>query len=283
MFNASNTNLDLTKPLLLAHRGSSLLAPENTNIAFDLALSHGSDVLEIDVRLSRDNEVIVTHDATVDRTSNGTGLVARLSLSELKALDAGFRFVDLNNKPYQGQGAQFITLNELFEHYPDTNINIDIKDNSEEAAKRVADILIKINEIHRVNVGSFHASVMHAFRRFAPMISTAATQKEVAKLYAQSWFSKTHSVTKLTPSANPVAFNALQIPRNYRGIPLATKRFIAYTQSRQIPAMYWTINDPTVMKKLLGAGAAGIVTDRTDLAAAVFKEHRNRHGTKSGT
>jgi len=277
MFNAERTDGKHTLPLLLAHRGSSLLAPENTSIAFDLALSHGSDVLEIDVRLSRDQNVIVTHDATVDRTSNGTGRVADLSLSQLKALDAGYRFSDLSAKSYKGQGAHFMTLAELLNQYPDTNINIDIKDKSEKAAYSVAQLLNNSDVIHRVNVGSFHASVVHEFRRHAPMVSTAATQKEVARLYARSLLPKP-SITR-QPITKQLEFNAMQIPRYYRGIPLATKRFIHFSQSLGVPAMYWTINDPKIMKRLLDIGAAGIVTDRTDLAATVFSEYASGHGT----
>lgn len=256
------------KPLLLAHRGSRLLAPENTRIAFDLALSHGSDVLEIDVRLSRDQQIIVTHDETVDRTSDGRGRVRDLTLASLKKLDAGYRFSDLDGYQYRGKGANFMTLHELILTYPRTHINIDIKDKDETAASLIAQLLIKTNTIHRVNVGSFHASVIEAFRHYAPMISTAATQQEVATLYARYWLrNKTNTRTQQP-------FNVLQIPRYYRGLPLATRRFIDFLHQQYLPVMYWTVNDPNVMRRLLQLGADGIVTDRTDLAKNVFLEHQ---------
>jgi len=269
-----NTTSLPNQPLLLAHRGSRLLAPENTLMAFELALSHGSDVLEIDVRLSRDQQIIVTHDDTVDRTSDGTGLVSDLSLSEIKKLDAAYRFRDLDGKSYQGKGERFITLDELLLTYPDTRINVDIKDQSEIAASQLAQILIKTECHHRVNVGSFHASTIQSFRQQAPMISTAATQQEVAKLYARSWVGK-----RQTPKGVN-SFNVLQIPRYYRGLPLATRRFIHFLHQQALPVMYWTVNDPNVMRRLLQAGADGIVTDRTDLAEPIFLEHRQQLGTK---
>ena len=82
----------MKNPLIYAHRGTSLLAPENTQPAFDLSLALGADVLEIDVRISRDDQVIVTHDATVNRTTDGRGEVIEHTLAELKKLDAGCRF-----------------------------------------------------------------------------------------------------------------------------------------------------------------------------------------------
>ncbi len=266
------------KPLLLAHRGSRLLAPENTRSAFDLALSHGSDVLEIDVRLSRDRQIIVTHDDTVDRTSNGTGRVIDFTLAELKRLDAAYRFSDLMGKPFRDKGEQFITLDELLLAYPNTHINIDIKDKDDTAAKTIAQLLTKTDSAHRVNVGSFHAETIQAFRQYAPMISTAATQQEVAKLYVKFCLAKT-GVGGEQSTATKLAFNVLQIPRYYRGLPLATRGFIGFLHQHNLPVMYWTINDPVVMKRLLQAGVDGIVTDRTDLAESVYLEHQQRYGT----
>jgi len=266
------------KPLLLAHRGSRLLAPENTRTAFDLALSHGSDVLEIDIRLCRDKHIIVTHDDTVDRTTDGAGRVIDFTLVELKKLDAAYRFKDLFGNQYQGTQERFMTLNELLQAYPNTHINIDIKDNDATAAQVLAQLLIKTDSACRVNVGSFHSATIQAFRQHAPMISTAATQQEVAKLYIGSWLAnKNATVGKKTFEKR--SFNVFQIPRYYRGLPLGNRRFIDFLHSHNIPVMYWTVNDPTVMLQLLQSGADGIVTDRTDLAQKIFLEHQQRCGT----
>ncbi len=261
MFNSEKS----TKPLLLAHRGSRLLAPENTSIAFDLALAHGSDALEIDIRLSKDQQIIVTHDADLDRTSDGRGAVRDHNLVDIKRLDAGYRFVDLDGKHHRGSGARFTTLHELVQMYPTTYINIDIKDNDGMAAQALAKVLFDADCANRVNVGSFHAAVIAQFRQLAPTISTAATQSEVAKLYAASCLRSSQ------PIQNP-AYRVLQIPRYYRGLPLATQRFIDYLHHNSLPVMYWTINDPKTMRRLLDSGADGIVTDRTDLAQKVFTE-----------
>ena len=246
-----------------AHRGSTVLAPENTGVAFELALNLGADVLEIDVRLSRDHEVIVTHDARIDRTCNAQGAVGEHLLVELKKFNAGWHFTDINGKKYRQENIGFMTLTELFEQFPKTRINIDIKDNSEDAAKAVALAISKAGAQNRVNVGSFHAKALAHFRVFSPLVTTAATQPEVAQLY----FGRS--------LVNVPKYQYLQIPTQYFALPLATKSFIKLAQKKNLKAVYWTINNVDAMKKLINRGADGIVTDRVDLACALLKKTKN--------
>ncbi len=242
-----------------AHRGSTLLAPENTAEAFELALGHGADVLEIDVRLSRDGQVVVTHDARVDRTCDGHGAIADLTLGKLKRLDAAYHFTDLQGRSSRDQGIRLLTLDELFERFPDTRINVDIKDNSALAAKAVARSIDRASSHERVNVGSFHAAALGHFRIAAPDVTTAATQIEVAQLYFFGRRKKT-----------PLPYEYLQIPVSHFGIPLATQDFIQSARSRGINVVYWTINTTSDMQFLLSRGVHGIVTDRVDLACSLL-------------
>ena len=230
------------------------MAPENTLAAFDFALAHNSDVLETDVRLSRDGTVMVTHDETLNRTTSGVGRVRDLTLTELKKLDAGCRYKDLNGNPYQGDQLELLTLDELFEHYPGTGINIDIKDNDVQAAIALANVIERQAPSQWVNVGSFHASVVQQFRTFATGISTAATRQEVARL-----------VFGNKPDA-PLPYQILQIPVSYWGIRLNRKPLIKKVQNAGAQIVYWTINDAKQIRLLLDRGANGVVTDRADIA-----------------
>ncbi|MFK7860581.1 MAG: glycerophosphodiester phosphodiesterase [Granulosicoccus sp.] len=244
--------------MLYAHRGSTVLAPENTLPAFLTALAHGADIMEIDVRLSRDGEVIVIHDEHVDRTCNAHGKVFDMSLTELKQLDAGYHFIDPEGRPCRGTGTQLLSLSEMFELFPDTPINIDIKDNSRDAALAVAEAIEKNDRVNNVNVGSFHSIALQHFRKRLPEVTTAATQSEVAQLYfKRSLYKKT-------------AFEYLQIPMRYLGIPLATHSFIEHANQRDIKTVYWTINDEKTMQLLISRNVTGLVTDRVDIAGALL-------------
>ncbi len=256
---SSSSTPSLAPPVLLyAHRGSMALAPENTLAAFELALNYGADVMEIDVRLSRDKQVIVTHDESVDRTCSGHGRVCDMSLSELETLDAGYHFTDLDGRPYRDTGVSLISLEQMFQQLPNVPINIDIKDNSEEAAQAVAKVIEKNNRQKSVNVGSFHASALLHFRSMLPEVTTAATQAEVAQLYF-----------KRSLYRQP-AFEYLQIPLHYCGIPLSTIDFIRHAAKRNIKTVYWTINNRQSMKRLIELGVSGFVTDRMDIAGPLL-------------
>ena len=117
-------------PYIFAHRGGMSVRPEQTQLAFDNAVDYGLDGFETDVRLTKDEELIVFHDATVDRTTNGSGKVCDYTLKELKKLDAGFHFTDINGRHiYRGhQQAKILTFDELLEMYPSKYINVDLKD-----------------------------------------------------------------------------------------------------------------------------------------------------------
>src|SRR5699024_7939133 len=120
-------------PHTFAHRGGMALAPEPTKLAFDKSSEFTAEGFEIDIRLTKDEEIVVMHDAYVDRTSNGAGRVSNMTLAELKALDFGYHFRDVEgNSPFRGHAdAKILTLRELLENYPDKLINIDIKDKPE--------------------------------------------------------------------------------------------------------------------------------------------------------
>ena len=228
--------------------------------AFELALGYGADVLEIDVRLSRDNRVVVIHDARVDRTCDGMGEVRNMTLQELQQLDAGYHFTDLNGRPSRGQRTRLISLDELFEQIPHARINIDIKDKAYKAVSAVVMALEKSGRHNDVTVGSFHPQCIAWFRQLAPQVSTAATLMEVAQLYfGRSLCLKTN-------------YQYLQIPVRYFGLPLATRGFVRHARARGLKAVYWTINDPDSMRALANLQVSGLVTDRIDIAATLLND-----------
>jgi glycerophosphoryl diester phosphodiesterase len=252
-------------PRIYAHRGSTVLAPENTSAAFDLALHFQADVLETDVRLSRDGVVMVTHDERLDRTTNGQGRVLDHRATEITRLDAGHHFIDLDGRQWRNDGARIESLDELFARYPNVHINIDIKDRSDAAAQAVAQSIERAGREQSVTVGSFHASTLARFRQCSPQVTTAASQSEVARLY----FSPIGPRKARTTQSH--CFDYVQIPVSWWGLPLARPAFIQRAKQQGLQMIYWTINDRSLMQRLVSAGADGIVTDRPDVAQALLR------------
>jgi len=242
--------------------------------AFELALSAKADVFEIDIRLSKDRHLIVTHDDTLIRTTNGTGLVADQTLQELKSLDAGYQYLDdSKGTPWRGKGLTLLELPELFAAFPNVGINIDIKDAHEEAAIQVAESLRTLNDGRWINVASFHPKIIYAFRALAPEISTAASQWEIANQY----FGRLLPASLRSTSTQPAKGQVLQIPKRWLGLPLHTQAFIQHAQSQNQQVMYWTINDLPSMQKLLARGANGLVSDNVMVAREAIDQFNSKN------
>ena len=249
------------KPLLLAHRGTSLLAPENTAPAFDFAMRHGADVLEIDVRLSSDNEVMVFHDETLERTTNGTGLVREHTEATLKQLDAAYYFSLDGQLAARGTGVSMLSLIELLERYP-IRVNIDIKDSDEQAVVAVANAVLNLQAADRCVLASFHDLQVERCRDLYPQLRTGMSLSEVKRYYFRF-------VTGQLCGDRHTA-GLFQVPVSYYWLPLSGRRFIRSIHRGGGEINYWTINDPVQMKQLIARGADGIVTDRADLACEVI-------------
>src|ERR671921_1084938 len=143
-------------PVNLAHRGASSLAPENTIEAFRLALEAGAGGLELDVHMTRDGHIVVIHDATVDRTTNGFGAVSEMTFDELRRFDAGHNFSPDggSTRPYRGRGVRVPTLGEVLEEFPSVAVNIDIKAGTPGIEETLFRVLREADALRRVLVVS---------------------------------------------------------------------------------------------------------------------------------
>ncbi len=253
-------------PLLFAHRGGAALWPENTLLAFHNAADLGVDALEMDVHLTADDDLVVIHDSTVDRTTNGNGSVSGMTVSELKKLDAGYRFTpdDGATHPYRGQGVTIPTLDEVLTAFPDSVINIEIKDDNQHAAERLSQIITAHDAQDRVIVVSFHDKPLAYFRKLQPHVATAAGPGETRTFYILNLL---HLWRFHRPHAD-----AYQAPISKGSAHFDTPQFIDHAHRMNQKVQFWTINDADEMRRLLTIGADGIMTDRPDLGMAVFKE-----------
>jgi len=158
----------LPRPTIFAHRGASVHAPENTLSAFQLGLQQGADAIELDAKLSADGVVVVIHDATVDRTTDGNGAVKKLSLEAIKELDAGSFF------DHAFHGERIPTLGEVFEAIGKlTFINIELTNYTspyDALPEKVAEQVIKHNLQERVLFSSFNPSILCRIHRLLPSV-----------------------------------------------------------------------------------------------------------------
>lgn len=258
-------------PVNLAHRGASARAPENTLEAFRLAVEAEAGGLELDVCMTRDGEVVVIHDATVDRVTDGSGAVAEMTLEEIRRLDAGCRFSPDGGRtfPYRGQGVRIPTLAEVYEEFPDARVNADIK----EAQPGVEEVVLRVIQRAAAEERTLIASTDHAvLRRFRKVsggrISTGASRREIAAFYA---LSRLHLEAFVSP-----AYEALQVPVEHRGITLVTPRSLGAAHSRGVGVDVWTINDAAEMRRLLDLGVDVIMTDYPEVLAGLLEERRRQ-------
>jgi glycerophosphoryl diester phosphodiesterase len=258
--------LDLDRRFTIAHRGGSKLRPENTLAAFDQAVALGVDAIECDVHLSRDGEVVVIHDATLERTTDATGAVAGLTAAQLARVDAGFRFGPTEDFPFRGRQIGVPTLHELLDRYRDLPVVIEIKGQEAHVAERTMDVICQHDATRRVIVGGFSHAVIEAVRRRLPDLVTGASSLEVRRALRRSYF-------WLPPA--PAAFGVLQMPFRLRGRRLLRRSFVQAAHRARLPVQAWVVDDPDEMRQLIGWGVTGIISDRPDVAVEVVKSLRS--------
>lgn len=253
-------------PLLIAHRGGSGLAPENTIYALRRAVEWwGADILEIDVQPTADGEVVVFHDDTLDRTTDHTGPVAARTLAELRQVDAAYRFTPDGGEgyPLRGRGIGIPTLAELLEALPDVRINIEIKDGRAQQATRAA--LLEANALGRVLIAAGSSPDRSLFRDLP--VATSAGQQELRPFVLQLMV----GLSFYTP-----AVDALQLPDRWEGREVLTPRLVRVAHEKNLAVHVWTVDDPEDMARYLEWGVDGIISDRPDLLARVLHERFGR-------
>lgn len=255
-------------PRVVAHRGDSAHFPENTLPAFESACKMGVDVIETDVHLSKDGHLVIWHDPTLERNTNGGGSVEEHTLEELKALDAGYTFTTDGGKtyPFRGKGVQVCTIQEALKNCPAQRFNVDLKSKNPATVEAFIKVIQEEHATRRVVAASFHLSNLELLRKKEPRIQTSITTKEVAVLLA---LQKLHMLPKKMTATSKVLF---QVPVRQWGIEVITKQFVEVMHKRGAIIQVWTINEEAEMRRLFGLGVDSIMTDKPQLAIKVASE-----------
>ncbi len=260
------TYLTHERPLFFAHRGGAKLAPENTIAAFENGVGLGADALELDIQTTREGELVVVHDTTVDRTTNGTGPVSSFTLEELRKLDAGYHFTPDEGQtfPFRGKGHIIPTLAEVLEQFPTLRVNIDLKESTAVRERRLWELIRKMRIEERVLVasGDLHEPILR-FRHFSGgRVATSASAKE-ARSFVLAHFAR---ATRLL---RPM-YDALQVPEIHRGVRVVSESMVEAAHRLGLEVHVWTVDERETMERLLGWGVDGIMSDRPDVLAEVM-------------
>lgn len=256
------------RPLVIAHRGGRDLRPENTVTAFRHAHALGADMLELDVQLSADDELMVIHDTTVDRTTGGSGAVRDLTRAELQVLDAGWGYVDATGgTPWRGRGVVIPTLREVFEAVPDAAYVIELKPSDDGAlaalgAPYLCRALRDAGLEQRAIVGSFQAEATEAFRAECPDVAVSAATPQVLRMLVLS-------TLRLDGPYVP-RVDAYQIPPRQGPIRVLSPAFVRAARAKNRAVQVWTLNDASEIRAAFDVGADGVITDRPDVAMEVL-------------
>lgn len=238
------------KPLIFAHRGACSYAPENTLAAFRLALEQGSDGIELDAKLSKDGVVVVIHDQTVDRTTNGNGKVSELTFAELQTLDTGIQFAP------RYVGEKVPSLEQVLSGLGDKLIiNIELTSYSspgDSLPEKVTDLVKKTGTSRNIIFSSFHPAILGRIRKLMPEIPAGLLTGEGWMQWGNSFLGKWISPDLIHPYFTK-----------------ATKSFIDRVHKEHRKVNTWTVDDPREIFRLVKDGVDGIITDDPLLAIRI--------------
>jgi glycerophosphoryl diester phosphodiesterase len=254
-------------PLLIAHRGGSALAPENTLPAFLNSVERwAADMVELDVRASADGRCIVMHDALVDRTSNGTGPVSAMTFARLRELDAGYRFTTDGGAtfPFRNTGVVIPAIEEVLEALPAARITVEVKSDAAQAPLFAA--IRRFNASDRVIAAGMYDRDRSLFGTYDGAISGSLEELKpfwIRHRCGLGWLK--------APKCDVV-----QIPEVWEGRTLVTARLARDLHRHGIPLHVWTVNETADMHRLLDWGVEGLISDRPDLLGRVLHERVGR-------
>ena len=239
----------------IAHRGASKSAAEHTLAAYELALSRGADVLELDLRATSDEVLLLAHDADLERT-----LGIPLTLISTPWVEIRARTGD--RAP--------LRLEQVLQKFGTARLNLELKDDRPSAARALVDTLHAHNAEDRVLVASRHHHMLVEFRKLSQgRIATSASMREVL----------TFRFCQLMGRSCHTPFAALQIPP-LGWLGLTGSEFISHAHSQGIAVHFWTVDDPARQRELIAAGADGIMTNEPETLAKVLGSRGDSRGPR---
>jgi glycerophosphoryl diester phosphodiesterase len=248
---------------VVGHRGAAGVAPENTLPSLRHAVRAGAHAVEFDIQCTSDGQLVVLHDSTVDRTTDGSGRVDEMSLDEVRRLDAGYRFTSNGGGafPFRARGVRIPTLTEAFAEIGD-DIPVVLEIKSQRAGDRLPGWLSEHDVAARTLVGSFSRSAMEPA---AAYLSRRCASEEELRSYVLL------GKIGLSGASVPDA-EAVMVPERFRGIRIVSPRFVRRTHRHGLGVFVWTVNRPDSMRRLWDWGVDGLISNEPGRALRILRE-----------
>jgi glycerophosphoryl diester phosphodiesterase len=264
-----------------AHQGGAWEAPSSTLYAIDNALAAGATAIELDVHATADGKLVVCHDPAVDRTTNGNGEIAAMTLAEIRQLDNSYWWVpgcDVDHDqlpaayPFRGRAPddpdfRIATLEEVLERFPGVILNLDIKRTAPTVAPYEETLAAMLRHFGRgddVIVASFLDTATDAFSTYATEIPTSAGTLAVSAFYQAVSAGETPA---------PTGHVALQVPHRVGQLDLVNEAFLDAAHRAGLAVHVWTIDDESEMHELVELGVDGIISDLPTQLDAVLRHN----------
>jgi glycerophosphoryl diester phosphodiesterase len=260
----------LPRTAFVAHRGGAGIKPENTLLAFVNALTYcRADILELDVHLTADGVLVVSHDDTVDRCTGGAGPIAEMTLRELKGLDAGYRFTmdGGNTWPYRGVGLKIPTFEEVLDAFPGARLNVELKPDVPGIEIQFASLVRRKNAPQRLCCGSALDPLAERLWDALPEACHFYPQGALTTFAESVW-------TGREPPPDD-RFTIAEIPLYLGDQRLSDSALATALHRLGKPIFVWVVDDPDELARLYEEGIEGVMTDRPDVLAALL-ERRGR-------
>ena len=242
----------------IAHRGGMALYPENTLEAFHFSVdNHNVEMLEMDLQITKDDKVIVLHDDSIDRTTNGKGNVIDLSYEEISEFDAGYNFKDEKGEcSFRDQGVIIPLFEEVLKQLPNTYLNIELKGNNPQLVEKVQLLITNYNAEDKILIGSANYFQNKRVHKHFPNCGYYLSRPDLYLFLLVGCFGLLKKYWD--------KFFTIEAPIEYHGIPVYQTYLQAAKKSGK-PLFIWGANDKDSIQKLINDGVAGIMTDRPDL------------------
>jgi glycerophosphoryl diester phosphodiesterase len=277
-------------PLNIAHQGGENEVPSATMYALKTAIRKGADMLELDVHVTSDGELVVLHDTTVDRTTEGSGAVQDMPLAEIQALDAAYWFVPGRNAVHDAQPGDYLlrgirtggkapppgctsddfripTLREVLTEFPGVMMNIEIKNGPPQGTGYEQDLAAMLSEFGRGDdtiIASFVDTWTETFRAYNMDVSTSTGTGQTGVFKGTS--------LAVAPGAPTLMHEAFQVPLEFEGVPVVDADFVRDAHGNGMAVHVWTIDDAETMRMLLDLGVDGIMTAEPTVLEQVLQE-----------